>query len=59
MTTPTYKYTVGYVNGTFESSDGCSLEYVVRVLDDIATSQTRTHTKYIKTFLIERERALR
>lgn len=59
MTTPTYKYTIRYVNGTFESSDECSLEYVVRILDDIAASQSRHRMKYIKTILVEQERTRR
>ena len=50
--TPTYKYTIGYTDGTFKESDGCSLEYVARVLDDLATFGFRKNN--IKTFLVVR-----
>lgn len=52
MTTPSFKYTVGYVDGTFEESDGCSLEYVARILDSAAAYRKNK----IKTFLVEREK---
>lgn len=52
--TPTYKYTIGYTDGTFKESDGCSLEYVARVLDDLATFRFRKNN--IKTFLVVREK---
>jgi hypothetical protein len=52
--TPTYKYTIGYTDGTFKESDGCSLEYVARVLDDLATF--RFHKNNIKTFLVVMEK---
>lgn len=55
MTVPSFKYTVGYVDGTFEESGGCSLEYIARILDSAATYRKND----IKTFLVEREKVKR